>query len=288
MAAIELRNVSRSWEQFSLKNINLEIKEGEYFVILGPTGAGKTLLLDVIAGIFYPSRGDIFIHGEKVTDLPPEKRGTGYVFQDYALFPHMSVSENVEFGLVIRKIPASERKERIDDILELVGVTHLSHRKPETLSGGEQQRVALARTLITKPRVLLLDEPLSALDTNTQEILRAELKHLHETLHLTAIHVTHNHIEAFTLADRIGVMKEGEIVEIGTPLEIFGKPSDEFVAKFVGFENIFEGEASTSEGGAIINIDGIIEIEAVTEKSGRVKLGIRPEDIVISKETHKT
>ncbi|MFX1255377.1 MAG: tungstate ABC transporter ATP-binding protein WtpC [Promethearchaeota archaeon] len=288
MVAVQLKDISKDWDQFSLKHITLDVEEGEYFVILGPTGAGKTLLLDVIAGIYYPFHGNVFIHDENVTNLPPEKRGVGYVFQDYALFPHMTVLENVEFGLVVRKISLSERRKLTTEYLELVGIDHLSHRKPETLSGGEQQRVALARTLVTNPKILLLDEPLSALDTKTQEALRTELKRLHRTLNLTAIHVTHNHIEAFTLADRIGIMRDGKLVEVGTPLEIFGKPKDEFVAEFVGFENIFEGIAKTSEGNTIVEIDKLIDIEVVTEKGGHVKLGIRPEDIVISKVPHKT
>ncbi len=280
---INVKNLYKSWKDFSLKDINLEVKEEEYFVILGPTGAGKTLLLETIAGFHHPERGEIWIGGENVTDFPPEKRRIGFVYQNYMLFPHMTVKENIEFGLKMRGVPQAERERMVNEVLELVGLTHLRNRFPKTLSGGEQQKTALARALVIKPKILLLDEPLSALDINTQKMLREELKRLHKKLRITTLHVTHNHFEAYMLADRVAVMRDGAIVQVGSPREVFHKPSDEFVARFVGFENLFDGRVIKSrEDVAIIDIGGVF-IEAVTFHTGNCKIGVRPDDIVISR-----
>ncbi len=284
---LRVEGVSKTWGAFSLKDINFEVKDGEYFVILGPTGAGKTLLLETIAGLNYPDSGDIWLNDKKITGLPPEKRNIGFVFQDYALFPHMTVWENVSFGLETRGIPLADRIPRVNRALELTGLKELSGMYPETLSGGEQQRTALARALVTEPSLFLLDEPLSALDVNTQEALRQELKRIHEKLGVTTIHVTHDHTEAMILADRIGVMSDGEIVQIGTPDEIFRKPLSEFVANFVGFENVFKGFSKIENGIAKIDI-GEIRVEAVTDRQGQVKVCVRPEDILVSKKAFKS
>jgi len=281
--SISIENLSKKWENFSLRNIDLQISKGEYFAILGPTGAGKTLLLELIAGFHKPDSGKILINEVDITSFPPEKRQLGYVPQDYMLFPHMTVEENVEFGLKMKNMSAVERKRAVDEILELLSLTNLRRRFPETLSGGEKQKTALARALVTKPKVLLLDEPLSALDVNTQKILRNELKNLHEKLGITTVHVTHNHFEAYTLAERLAVMKDGKIVQVGSPNEVFRKPKDNFIARFVGFENLYEGKiVENHEGIAFIDIDGV-KIEAVSNKTGKCTVGIRPDDIIVSK-----
>jgi len=280
---ILIENLSRSWRGFSLKNINLRVEDGEYFVILGPTGAGKTLLLETIAGFHPPDQGRILINGVDVTNLPPERRGIGFVYQDYMLFPHMTVWENVEFGLKVRGVPSPERRRMVNEVLELVGLTHLQNRMPSTLSGGERQKTALARALVIRPRALLLDEPLSALDVNAQKRLRGELKRIHEQTGVTTIHVTHNQFEAYFLADRIAVMRAGSIVQVGSPDDVFRRPKDDFVARFVGFENLFEGRVVQRSGGiSTIDLHGV-RVEAVTQKTGRCVIGIRPDDIILSR-----
>lgn len=284
---LRLKNVSKTWDNFSLKDINLDVENGEYFAVLGPTGAGKTLLLEIIAGLRYPDAGEIWLDNQNITTLPPEKRNMGFVFQEYALFPHMTVWENISFGLEMRGLPPSERTFHIEKILKLMGLELLSDRYPETLSGGERQRTALARALVTEPSLFLLDEPLGALDVNTKETLREELKRIHEKIGITTIHVTHDHTEAITLADRIGVMSEGRIAQVGTPDEVFRRPVSEFVANFVGFENVFKG-FSTIEGG-VAKIDvGEVQFEAVTNRQGWVKVCIRPEEILLSKKSFKS
>jgi len=217
----------------------------------------------LIAGFHKPDGGRIFIDEEDVTALSPEKRRLGFVPQNYMLFPHMTVAGNVEFGLKMHGIPPADRKRAVDEILELTGLTHLRERRPNTLSGGEQQKTALARALVIKPKILLLDEPLSALDVNTQKTLRGELKRLQRKLAVTTVHVTHNHYEAYVLADKLAV--------------------DDFVARFVGFENLFEGKVVEDRGGvAAIDIGGVV-IEAVTPKRGRCTVGVRPDDVIVSK-----
>jgi len=281
--SINIEKLSKKWENFSIRNINLQINGGEYFVILGPTGAGKTLLLELIAGFHKPDSGKILINRVNVTSFPPERRRLGYVPQNYMLFSHMTVEENVEFGLKMRNVPMTERKRSVNEILELLGLTNLRRRLPGTLSGGERQKTALARALVTKPKILLLDEPLSALDTNTQKMLRGELKNLHKKLRITTVHITHNHFEAHALADRLAVMKDGTIIQVGTPDEVFRKPKEDFVARFVGFENLFKGKIiENREGIASIDVEGV-KIEAVSTRTDKCIVGIRPDDIIVSK-----
>jgi molybdate/tungstate transport system ATP-binding protein len=206
---IHLTNISKSWPEFKLHNINLRVKKGEYFVVLGPTGAGKTLLLELIAGFFQPDFGQVGIFDQDITNYPPEERGIGFVYQDFMLFPHLNVFNNIGFGLKIRKYPDSEVKKKVRRTARTLGIDNLLNREVTTLSGGEAQRVALARALVIQPKVLLLDEPLSALDPNIQEKVREEIKDIHAKFGITTIHITHNREEAIILADRIAIMESG-------------------------------------------------------------------------------
>ncbi len=278
-----LENISKSWGEFRLTNLNLEIKENELFVVLGPSGAGKTLLLEVIAGIHYPDEGRILFKGEDITYYPPEKRRVGFVFQDYALFPHKKVWQNVEYGLNLKKLPFQEKLKRIETIMKMTGISDLAKRYPETLSGGEQQRVALARALVIEPDLFLLDEPLSALDHNMRLKLREELLKIQRDLQITTVYVTHDRLEAITLGDRVAIMDKGEIIQVGPPSEIFRAPKNEFVAKFVGFENIMDGISryDPSSKLAVVDCAGF-EIQAASTKEGKVKVCFRPEDVAIS------
>lgn len=286
---IEIKKICKNWKEFSLKEINLEIKKGEYFVILGPTGAGKTLLLEMIAGFHLPDEGEIWINGEDVTTYPPEDRNIGFIYQDYSLFPHLSVIRNIRFGLELKGIPKDDIERESNEIMRLLGISHLSHRYPDTLSGGEQQKVAIARAVVTRPNVLLLDEPLSALDRRTQNLLREELKRVHQIEGLTSLHVTHDQTEAMILADRIAVMMNGEVVQVGTPHDIFNKPLNEDIADFVGVENILEGEIRKNRDGIAIIDLGDIELNAISDYGeGEVKIFVRPEDILISKKMQES
>ncbi|HDD69905.1 ABC transporter ATP-binding protein [Candidatus Bathyarchaeota archaeon] len=286
--SIRVESLSRKWENFSIHDINLEVAEGEYFIVLGPTGAGKTLLLELIAGFHKPDSGKIWINNVNVTSFPPEKRGIGFVPQEYMLFPHMTVAENVEFGLKMRNVSHAERQKMVKEILEFMGLSHIRNRRPMTLSGGEQQKTALARALVVKPEILLLDEPLSALDISTQKKMRNELKRIHKELKITTVHVTHNQVEAFILADRLAIMKDGTIIQTGSLEQVFYKPKDDFVARFVGFENLFDGKILETQGSiAKIDIGGVI-IEAVTEKVESCTIGVRPDDIIVSKQLFKS
>jgi len=290
--SVQIQELWVELEEFRLCDINLEIADAEYFVILGPTGAGKTVLLETIAGLHRPLRGRILLAGEDFTPAPPEKRGIGFVYQDYALFPHLSAAGNIAFGLRLRSMGRNAVKERVHAISRLLGIEHLLHRLPGTLSGGEAQRVALARALVVEPRLLLLDEPLSALDPETREALQRQLGRIHRQLGTTTIHITHDFEEAVALGDRIAVLeesctndsrREGRIVQVGTPEDIFRRPANEFVARFVGVRNIFQGEAHPAENGYnLISLDGLT-IAAITGLEGAVHVSIRAEEIILSR-----
>lgn len=284
-AMIIVKDVYKDWKAFTLRDISLEVKKGEYFVVLGPTGAGKTLLLETIAGFYVPDRGEVWIDGQNMTPVPPEKRQIGFIYQDYSLFPHMTVAQNIAFGLKVQKTATSETKrKRVEEIMGWLGISHLAHRYSSTLSGGEQQKVAIARAIAIEPKILLLDEPLSALDRRTQDYMRDELKRVKSELGITMIHVTHDQTEALMLADRIAVMMQGRIIQVGTPDEIFNKPLNEELADFVGIENILHGVVRSNEKGvAAIELTTGPTIFAVSAyRDGTVKAFLRPEDIILS------
>jgi len=274
---LKVEEVSKDWKEFKLRDVTFDVKEKEHFIILGPSGAGKTVLLEIIAGIIEPDKGKIYLNGEDITDYPPEKRGLAYIPQNYALFPNMTVYDNIAFGLKIRKTPKAEIKKKVREIAEVLGIKHLLHRKPKTLSGGEQQRVAIARALVIEPELILMDEPFANLDVQTRSRLIREMKRWRKELGFTALHVTHSFEEAVSLGDRVGVMLSGRLVQVGKVSEVFSRPKSEEVARFLGFENIIEGEAN----GRFLEVDGI-RIELPREAQGRIRIGVRPEDIILS------
>lgn len=235
MSYIKLVNVGKSYEQTEIsKNINLEIKEGEFVVFVGPSGCGKSTLLRMIAGLEDITTGDLFIDNQRVNDTPPDKRGIGMVFQSYALYPHMSVFDNMSFGLKLAKAPKEEIKQKVNQVAEILQLAHLLERKPKDLSGGQRQRVAIGRTIVAEPNIFLLDEPLSNLDASLRVQMRVEIAKLHKKLARTMIYVTHDQIEAMTLADKIVVLNQGSIAQIGKPLELYHYPKNRFVASFIG------------------------------------------------------
>jgi molybdopterin-binding protein len=284
---IRIENISKDLGEFFLRDVWLEINDDEYFVILGPTGAGKSILLETMAGIYRPDKGKIILDDRDITHIPPRERNIGMVYQDYTLFPFLTVEENIAFGLKTRKMREDEIKRKVDELEELLDIAHLAHRYPNTLSGGEQQKVAIARAIAIEPSILLLDEPLSALDSRTRDYLREELKRVKKEFGITMIHVTHDQTEALVLADRIAVMMHGRLMQVGTPYEIFNKPLNEELADFVGVENILCGEVRANENGvAEIETDSGMTIFAVTDyHEGKVKVFVRPEDIIVSKST---
>lgn len=281
---IEIKNLSVDLGDFLLEEVNLKVEKGEYFIILGPTGAGKTVLLESIAGLHPIKSGEIWLDGREVSRLEPEKRGVGFVYQDYALFPHLSVKDNLLFGLRQRRQPKEEKQRVVEWLAELLGITHLMERSTDTLSGGERQKVALARALSISPQILLLDEPLSALDPQSREGVQRELKQIHQRLKQTTIHVTHDFEEAIALGDRIAVLGQGRILQIGTPDDIFHHPNSEFVARFAMTRNIFAGQVRDGGRGQVLFAVEGTEFEVVTELRGKVHASLRPEDILISKE----
>jgi molybdate transport system ATP-binding protein len=279
---IHIENLSKDMGEFVLRDVSLDVNEGEYLVIIGPTGAGKTILLETVAGIYTPDSGRISLDGRDITDERPKDRNICMVYQDYMLFPHCTVAENIGFGLRSRSLSKAEIDEKVGKFSDLLGISHLLHRYPDTLSGGEQQRAAIARAMVMEPRALLLDEPLSALDAKTREMLREELKSLHSMTQTTVIHITHNFEEVFELADRVAIMHQGQIVQVGEPDEIFRRPNSRFVADFVGVVNVFRGTCSIRDGTGSVEVEGTT-IRALPAAEGDVYVSIRPEDILVSK-----
>ncbi|MCC6612902.1 MAG: ABC transporter ATP-binding protein [Anaerolineae bacterium] len=243
--AVSLRGVSRHFGSVrALDDVSIDIDDGEFFSMLGPSGSGKTTCLRLIAGFDQPSAGSILLHGQNVVGIPPYDRDVNTVFQDYALFPHMTVGENVGYGLMIRKVAKAERERRVSEMLELVRLPGMAGRKPAQLSGGQRQRVALARALILHPSLLLLDEPLGALDLKLRQQMQIELKAIQQEVGITFIYVTHDQEEALTMSDRIAVFNLGKIEQVGSPAEVYERPSTAFVAGFVGTSNIVSGAAA--------------------------------------------
>ena len=244
---LKLENITKSFDDLTvLKHISLEVEKGEFITFLGPSGCGKTTTLRIISGLLEPDSGSVILHGQDVTALPPEKRNVNTVFQSYALFPHMTVEANVGYGLKLKKVPKAEISKRVSEILELVQLAGFEKRTPDELSGGQQQRVAIARALANGPEVLLLDEPLGALDLQLRRQMQLELKRLQKKLGITFIYITHDQEEAINMSDRIVVMDKGIFQQVGTPDEVYNHPKNEFVARFVGNANIIPMEDGTS------------------------------------------
>jgi spermidine/putrescine ABC transporter ATP-binding subunit len=249
-SVVELRGITKRFRDVTaVDGVDLSVNQGELLTLLGPSGCGKTTTLRMIAGFETPSEGDVYITGAPVTDVPAYNRDTGMVFQHYALFPHMTVADNIAFGLKMQNVPDDEIDERVADGLEMVRLGGLGDRYPSELSGGQQQRVALARALVIEPSVLLLDEPLSDLDKKLREEMRLEILRLHRELDVTMVYVTHNQEEALTISDRMAVMSDGRVHQVGTPEEVYQTPSDEFVADFIGNANILRGRATDVDDG---------------------------------------
>jgi putative spermidine/putrescine transport system ATP-binding protein len=242
--------VKRFGDVTAVDGVNLEVREGEFFSMLGPSGSGKTTCLRMIAGFEQPTEGKIWLAGRDVSRMAPYDRDVNTVFQDYALFPHMTVSQNVAYGLMIRKVPKAERASRAADALDMVDLSDFGDRKPLQLSGGQRQRVALARSLVMRPKVLLLDEPLGALDLKLRQAMQIELKEIQKAVGLTFIYVTHDQEEALTMSDRLAVFSRGTIEQVGTPAEVYERPATGFVAGFVGVSNVLEGDIARAVAGS--------------------------------------
>ncbi|MEN6417312.1 MAG: ABC transporter ATP-binding protein [Clostridiaceae bacterium] len=282
-----IQNAVKRYGSFTaLDGVSLDIREGEFFTLLGPSGCGKTTLLRMIAGFNSIEGGDFYFGKKRINDKPAHKRDIGMVFQNYAIFPHLSVEENVAYGLKARSVPREEIKKRVADALELVQISHLATRKPNELSGGQQQRVALARAFVIEPSVLLMDEPLSNLDAKLRVQMRTVIKKLQRRLGITTIYVTHDQEEALAISDRIAVMKEGKIMQIGTPSEIYAKPASPFVAGFIGVSNFIECEVSGKASDALIRFkDGLeLRMRLSREYAGKATLSARPEQLSFAKD----
>ena len=297
--SLELKEIKKSFTEGEavLDNISLEISKGEFITLLGSSGCGKTTTLRIIAGLEQPDAGSVWLDGREVTGLEPNQRDVNTVFQNYALFPHMNVAENIGYGLKLKKVPKSEIRKKVSQMLELVQLEGYEKRKPSELSGGQKQRVAIARALVNNPKVLLLDEPLGALDLQLRRAMQIELKHLQKKLGITFIYITHDQEEAINMSDRIAVMKDGRIEQIGTPDEIYNHPKTSYVATFVGNANILHGVAESIQGeNAIVKIGNdrvIVKLETSqqdTEDTGakqylaageRVTLAVRSENILL-------
>ena len=273
--------VKKYGDFIALKGVSLDIKEGEFFTLLGPSGCGKTTLLRMIAGFNSIEGGEFYFGDKLINAVPAYKRDIGMVFQNYAIFPHLTVEENVAYGLKARKVPKAEIAPRVKEALELVQIGHLAKRKPSELSGGQQQRVALARAFVIEPSVLLMDEPLSNLDAKLRVQMRTVIKKLQRKLGITTIYVTHDQEEALAISDRIAVMKDGVIMQCGTPTEIYAKPQNPFVAGFIGVSNFLD---CTMEKGGLVDIKGELKVNVPVKSSytGPAKLSARPEQLFFS------
>ena len=298
--SLELKEIKKSFTEGEavLDNISLEISKGEFITLLGSSGCGKTTTLRIIAGLEQPDAGSVWLDGREVTGLEPNQRDVNTVFQNYALFPHMNVAENIGYGLKLKKVPKSEIRKKVSQMLELVQLEGYEKRKPSELSGGQKQRVAIARALVNNPKVLLLDEPLGALDLQLRRAMQIELKHLQKKLGITFIYITHDQEEAINMSDRIAVMKDGRIEQIGTPDEIYNHPKTSYVATFVGNANILHGVAESVQGENVIvkigNDRVIVKLETSQQDTEEkqhlaageeVTLAVRSENILLQEAT---
>jgi molybdopterin-binding protein len=278
-----IKALSVSLGEFALRTISLEVGRGEYFIILGPTGAGKTILLETIAGIHRPDSGSIVLENREITTLTPRERRVGMVYQDYMLFPHLTAGQNIAFGLRQENVPKEEQQRAVREISSMLGIDHLLDRMPATLSGGEQQRTSLARALVLKPGVLLLDEPMNALDSRSRELLRSQLVAIQKHTGTTIVQITHHFEDVYLLADRVAIMRNGRIVQIGEPSEVFLHPADAFVADFLCIGNLIRGVSSPAGKLARITTNGQ-EFYAASEIAGKVVATLHPEDVILSRE----
>ncbi len=289
MPTLRLKNLTRAYGQIrAVDNVDLDIRDGEFLSLLGPSGCGKTTTLRMIAGFIDPSGGTIEVDGRVLSSasgsVPPERRGMSMIFQSYAIWPNMTVAENVGFGLVLRKLPSAEIKQRVGQVLDVVQLGTLAHRYPAELSGGQQQRVALARAIVVQPSVLLLDEPLSNLDANLREEMRTEIRRLHEAFRITTVYVTHDQAEAMATSDRIAVMNRGRVEQVDAPYTIYARPRTRFVAGFIGRTNFIEGRRDRSQ----IRFDGFAvdaaRLEGVDATASTITASVRPQSLSLSSE----
>ena len=279
---LEIRNITKRFKSvYACRDVSFSVKKGEFFILLGPSGCGKSTILRTIAGLEAPDRGSVFLDGKDITGLSPQERDTAMVFQNYALYPNMTVWKNLEFPLKMKKTPRKEINVTVKETADLLRISHLLGKKAVKLSGGQQQRVAVGRALVRKPKIFLLDEPLSNLDAKLRQHLRVELARMHRELGVTMIYVTHDQSEAMTLGDRIAVMREGRVLQIGSPESVYSKPSDLFTAKFIGFPeiNIFDVPVN---GGNLKILGKTVPFKGVAAPEGRVLAAVRPEDIRLS------
>ena len=288
MAEVTLENVAKAYgDVTALSGIDLAIRDGEFFTLVGPSGCGKTTTLRAIAGFEAPGRGVIRFDGAGMAGVPPEERDVGIVFQSYALFPHMDVAENVGYGLRFRDPPGGvPKRKRVEELLELVDLAGFGDRDPDELSGGQQQRVALARALAPGPELLLLDEPMSALDARLRERLRIQVREIQQRLGITTIYVTHDQAEALAVSDRVAVMNDGRVEQVGTPKDVYRRPATRFVAEFVGDNNVFSGPVRERDGGSAVDVDGT-SFRVPDARGDRATFCVRPESLVADAETNR-
>ena len=285
---VEFIDVQKTYDgtELVIKNLNLKIKKGEFLTLLGPSGSGKTTCLMMLAGFETPTHGKVMLGGIELNNVPPHKRGIGMVFQNYALFPHMSVYENLAFPLEVRKFSANAVKTKVEKVLEMVELVQFGSRRPAQLSGGQQQRVALARALVFEPDLVLMDEPLGALDKNLREQMQYEIKHIHENLGMTVVYVTHDQTEALTMSDRIAVFNDGIIQQLAPPNELYEQPENAFVAEFIGENNRLKGTIKeTKDSSCLVMVeDNLIGATNVHQqaKGSSVTLSLRPERIILN------
>ena len=288
-ALVHFEHIEKSFdgETLVIKDLNLEISQGEFLTMLGPSGSGKTTCLLMLAGFLTPTHGEIYLESKPIGNIPPHKRNIGMVFQNYALFPHMTISENLAYPLKVRKLPKSEIENKVSKALDMIELPGFEGRMPAQLSGGQQQRIALARALVFEPQLVLMDEPLGALDKNLREQMQFEIKHIHESLNVTVVYVTHDQSEALTMSNRIAVFNDGIIQQLSTPDVLYEKPENSFVAQFIGENNRLSGEVIENKGDkCIVEVEGGGTVKAlkvnVNEVGEKTSMSLRPERVMVN------